>query len=1293
MLERAAGCVETAGRRFLRDPNGAIRTRRALPRYFWKHNGAATDVAQCLRALVPPSGQSRSFVHNQLPETKPVNDGGPPFLDFLYPRETRQSAALRLPRHPKRLLSRRRKRTLPSLSRTYTSGASTLQQILLGEEDTRTQAAPDPTDVRRQALHDLTKLLEQKGVDYDRAWVLYIAAGCPPDSHFDIRSALCAYLSNSGKPADQDRAWQVFESITPEIRSADDFHNILRSQTRANNSLRLKSICQKAIAKGYADPCCAFSFAYHVKRNNWSDALEIWDLRWRAEEQPKGPQPQTFLSELKDSMIPENALSLGTFLASQSGHLGAIELAKFLLGHTLTSLHVLESTSVGVLIQLLRKYHELEVLDRNHFFDCIKTLQGSKQRQIFAWSIVIYRHLRSQMPDVEPPKALLARQVDNLVSLEMTDAIPFFLDEIAHFYRKPSPEVYKQAMVAFSRVGDATQVNSVFDRLVADHGKPRSRRFLTPLLFVHARSGNVQKTHVQFQRISDEFHLKPSVACWNVLLVAYAVSKDPAGALLTFSQMRASGAQPDSYTFAKLMSICAQRGDIASVRELLKQAQKSQVRITMQVLEKVSQVYANAGLLNLAEEFAMVCLHSKVEGSPMRMLNGLLKQYAFRIDTQSFKRVLSCMKSNGLSPDASTHAAIILHLALIGKPDQARMTLRRLHKKRIMHASEYHYAIVLWGYVKSRNLAMVDVISREIAQRFGKPGTVSNFEGLKSEVQRDLEKSKQDSPTADPDNYLRGVETKLLGSIATFDTVSETTDSSRASLGQRSDSGALNASHYGYLIKEYGTKGAIEQARALFQEYLDSRSSRGLPADGYESVPIRLVSEMMYAHMKSGQYERVKECWHILLPSAVKMASRIDLGPLLQSQPSISNVSSEAASSPSSSLDRLPSSRGSLVGSRSGDSSPHQKPEILHSQRFILSRPFSLYLRALAYENNTENIYKAVAEYKAIGFSLSTFNASTLVQMLSSSDKYDDLVEAFRIFELEFMPHWPGWARLERGSGFKPPGTPKGIAALDDPRTKRSSQNFLGRNARRYWSSIAPGFMQPTYVSMVYLAAALNRVRTTSIVNGGQELAKLFEIAPDTIEELGKLRYMREKFQGVLVRFRSQQPEKEPRRRTAHYAVAPGILGSSRQAKSRRRVYDEEQLEMEGEDASHNSENQESSELQEETLAKTKVTLPTEDTEWNTLLGRDGPHLDILESALTPEDRMDLENEMTRYHRQRREKRSRRDKRHRPKKPQSRDTEVRVEELHESTDHAEVHEAQHEEISTEVLETPKDETH
>jgi len=183
-------------------------------------------------------------------------------------------------------------------------------------------------------------------------------------------------------------------------------------------------------------------------------------------------------------------------------------------------------------------------------------------------------------------------------------------------------------------------------------------------------------------------------------------------------------------------------------------------------------------------------------------------------------------------------------------------------------------------------------------------------------------------------------------------------------------------------------------------------------------------------------------------------------------------------------------------------------------------------LQALGSSNQHSKIPDVVSEFQKLGFSLTTHNWTAYIQTLAGSAKAPDQLEAFVTFENRFMPNFPGWNRLRRGFGVKPEGAPATIHYLENPKRGRY-RNSLGKVARRLWSKIDPEFMQPTYVTMIYLASALIDFSERSITDGGAQLRALLSVAPKTIRALSDMPRLREKFQGVILRHQEQQRDKE----------------------------------------------------------------------------------------------------------------------------------------------------------------------
>jgi pentatricopeptide repeat-containing protein PET309 len=823
----------------------------------------------------------------------------------------------------------------------------------------------------------------------------------------------------------------------------------------------------------------------------------------------------------------------------------ARSLADFLLDHIFRYSYMLRSASTGILVEMFRIYHDLGFLKPEHYLNTINLFQASEARSIFIRTIVFYRIMRRQMPEIRPPQSFFSAQLRAFASFGITTGVRFFLEEMTQFYGKPHLQVYKDAMQSFAYAGDVEKVNFFFNKLVEDHGPPRSRKLLTPLLDVHARTGNVEETTKQFERISEEFHLEPNTVCWNILLKAYANEENLAGALSIFSKMQQAGVSPSPHTFGTLMALFAKRGDIENTRHLLKEAERYNVEITMPMLDMVVQAYCANGLLLQAEQFAVACQGFKVQGSPLGMWNTLLFQYAFRVDFVALNRIWQHIKSAGIRPDAVSYASHMLILALVGKTDRARKTLRDLHKKRVIQATDLHYAIILYGYLRSRNRAMVQVIFNEIEERFGQPGARSSLLELRGQIEHDLT-IREESTKPGAELRLKNAEQTLLNSLTSIDRL---TKGIKLSSSKDHPSSAFQDSYYTYRIKNFGLDGAIAEAQQLFKEYIDTKNITGSRETGSESAPIRLIAAMMLAHLKAEQYLEVEECWQLALTNTVKIASRVDLDELMRNESSaaldLAIMEPSSDRDQPSSLDLADKGPEELAEAAVDGVSPsHRESGIIPSQRFALSRPLSIYMRALAYQNKTEQIIEVVARFEDAGFRLSTFNWSTYVQMLAASDRFSDVVEAFRAFEHTFMPNFPDWKRLRLGQGLKPLGVPFTIQQLEDPRHFPPPSASLGKASKSYWSNIDPGFMQPTYVSMVYLAAAVDRIRGLSILKGGQELNQLHATAPKTIAEIGRMPYIRDKFQGVLLRHRSHQADKDGRKRPRRQTVAAsGVLG------------------------------------------------------------------------------------------------------------------------------------------------------
>ncbi|KAJ5788539.1 hypothetical protein N7457_003529 [Penicillium paradoxum] len=1114
MLERATGCLENAGRRLLQDSNGVVRSKNSLPSHIWNYNAAGTDTPNWFLALLHASGQRSSPVLNTQHEGRGSSDGIGPSLDFLYPRQGQALTVSHLFRTQKRTGSRR-KRSHLSFSRSYVSISSlprATPEASSSHEDIpeRAQEPQNPESPQEdgKANADLHAFLQKNGTEFDKAWVLYIAAGYPSK----LRSALCAYLSKSRNRKDQRRTWELFKLIGPQDRTELDYKNVMKSQLFTEDGVkphRLQRICNEIIRTPmpFAPNIIGLALVHMVKTRQWKNIDHVWKMILQAQ-----PNSQLTLSslllqfnrfEFLDYSLARHLLTLADHLKDEKKP-SINDFARRLVDRFIMSPDMVKLTPITTLLPLLRQYCSLGLLSQIHYLELIKLFHLSEERSEFVKSVLLYRQYRLDLPDALPSKRVLHRMIGRFSELQMTDCLPYFLDEEAHFWEKPSVFAYREALIGFSRVGDAPKVHELFNSFLADHPtflkqreNPDVHRLVAPLLVVHARLGDVQETRRQFQRISAELGIKPNTVCWNILLLAHTTAGDLSGAVSVFSQMQRNKMRLNSYSFGTLMGHFAKRRDIETVRRLLKEAQSSKVQITRPILDTVVQVYLNNGELTQAEQLIEKSWNLADGGSPLRMWNSLLAAYAFRVSKFSFRRILDRIGKLGLTPDAMTYGAIMLAYVYAMQPDRARATLRTMHQTGLK-ATEYHYNILLLGYVNQRNRDMVHVIFQEMQTRFGRVAMDASLLNLRMQIARDLENA-NDSQMPLEDIELENAQKTLVRSITQFNAHPSPVKHRSASSFEGSSLDAFTAKHYQLLIQAYGTEAGPEKALQLLNQYMRQRQSD----DALESLPIIFIRATMLAALRAHKFKQVEECWGNVLVGVSKTAVTFDINELFPSPSS------------TSALQRPAESSRSLTSSTSTKAN---KSKILPAHRFTLDTPLSLYLRSLACRDEYEKIHKVVAEVQAAGFALTGFNWSTYIRMLATSENYNDITQAFRMFEDKFIAHFPGWRWFLKGYGVRPINAPVTLLHLEGRWGATKSRRMMGKLARKQWRKIEPDYMHPHYPTMVQLASTLKRLRHTSIMEGNGHLASLYKIAPKTIDALAAMPSVRDKYQATILR-------------------------------------------------------------------------------------------------------------------------------------------------------------------------------
>ncbi|EFR00080.1 hypothetical protein MGYG_03087 [Nannizzia gypsea CBS 118893] len=1112
MLERAVRCIENASQHVYLGSKRTFRSRHILHPKFWHCNTDDSALSLLYFYAVQSRSGKRSPAQHNNNDDGPLDSALPPTpLEFLYPPKTRLFARTYTSETKRNLGHGGRRRR--NIYRTYSSSASNC----VTEEalDTRNSFSHDVGSDESPEV--LRKFLTDKGPrDYGAAWWLYRSSGSPKGFESDLLS----YLSTSQDPRDFQRCQLLFESIHPRNRSERDCLSTvkiaLNTKSRAYTNFALE-LCGEASARGQTQ-CWQYAFMEFVNRMDWDNALCLWRL------QPH-PLPDKLHSMDRQSKLSADPLLALLEVAQQRNTKDTMEMARYVVQLATSHDKVMMSMSMNELMKIFETSIKLDLFGHKDYIKAINALQSSKIRSANGRSIMLYRNFRWRIPEITPPKSLIMGLLQMLCEIEVLEGVDYLLGEYRVHYGKPPLLAYHHALTVSARLGETSTTLQFYNDYTTDHGRADSTEILTPLLYVHARTGDVKETQKWFNRVS-ELGVKPQVQYWNILLTAYSKNKDLEGALRTFQQMLRSGMTPDAVSFTILMGLSAGRGDTKAVLDLFDMAKRNGVRLQRSMFDTMVEVLCKHRRFREAERVAEEATSIFPVNTMTRTWNILLWNYAYTIDISAVLRIQNRMQDAGIQFDGMTYAAMMSSLVRVGKTNSARKILRVLHRNHEIHLTLFHYAILLHGYVQETNRDMVQVLYTEMMERFNKAGLSGTLAMLQSQIDRDIRRARETMGSASSGKFALPHAEKLLKSaMAQLDTQDFSTKQPQPGAQGRSLREAFPAAFYEQLIRAYGRNNRDEKVGELFLEF--SKESRSTLPDRLPHSPMILHSLMVNFLAKNRHFE-VKKCFEAALTHTLQRSRGINV---------------QAA------LSRPTGPLAALKANKKGPAEVsfyNNTPKVLPSHRFDLSHCISTFMRSLSSQNLHLKIADLVTQIEKLGFALSTHNWSLYVNILCLSRDPASQMRAFTIFEEKFMPNYPGWRYIKRGYTLRPDGAHMEMDLMEGPFRRGKPGRMIGRKVRALWAKVQPDYMQPTHLNILHLASALIDFRSRSIVDGGKEMNQLFSRAPKTYTAVATIPYLEEKFQNILRRYKADQADVErlPRVEISNDDVwTGGVLG------------------------------------------------------------------------------------------------------------------------------------------------------
>lgn len=1177
MLERAAACVEPGIGLFFKRIERPTRSTRSLNPTFWHHGAEDRSIS----AWWPAYLQDIREISLSLPRARviPSNAVGPLNNNINISRHMKLHSVCRrergqrtnATRHgPPSLRDARRPYSVSrsGRDRTYTdshvtgearddqfqNGTLVEHNVPVADKDPPdnepTDGAPFcsggpiniPLPERQSSPQELLRaLLDSDDQEaYGKVWQLFVSIG----GRGELAGDVLKYLSTSHQRVDLDHASRAYQLIPAADRGLADYQAAIKVACGRKQQKLAVGIHHEAFDKGFHTVITNTLLAFLIRDGLWKTAAEVWEQLPLTRRNAADPRNHNLWYETdKYAKLPEKLLQLIKRLEQKSaifasGRHQIFGLGVQLLYRVFSSSDIMSSITGPGTLALLDQFHSLGLLKPEHYFSGIQTLNkmvGSRNRHQLA--TLLYRNLDMRFPKARLPVSVLGSLLAILCESDNNHASSrVILRRFATDWGKPDKQAYQKVLSACAKNGDSVNVHEVFVEYCRDYGKPTNLVYITPLLYVYARTGNVSETKRQFDRLHSDFAIEPNVYCWNILITAHARMRDHEGACQEFQNMRRAGIRPDSVTYGIMMGIYASSGDTEAVHQLVETARLQNVNGTIPMVDTLVHSYCLNDQVEDAENLVEAATQIGLKGSLARMWNTLLRHYAFRADTDAVLQTQERMKELSVPADDMTYAALMQALVNIGRTHDAANILRSLHFSNSVTATPFHYSIVLYGYSLENNHDMVAVIYNEMRERFPRIGLSARLSRLRSHIQKEQTFSQSKRSRAlqgKPMNRGLPLETTLdfltetLLEIDQSDLVSE---SPQPGFGRRSPSEAFPSVYLEFLITAYGRSGALQKAEKLFSKY-QALTDRMHPTGADNAPSIRLLTAIMITLVQQRRFAVVDSYWNKALSLAIDKGRQrtLDLSDSLaesgtpyssEARPAFRGISLQTPTE--ASWNKLPN-----PFLRRGDI------KILAAHRYTLAAPLTQYMYSLSAQNLAANLPPLVRRLEAIGFSLSSKNWNHYIQVLSYSNDAELQLLAFHTFEEKLLPNMPPWPLMKRSKWLKNKLVDgSGEMLIEEPVQRKFIERFRSHS------------LVPTYWTMVYLGLALMKLQRRGQRHGTTALSSLQSQAPGTVTAVSRMPYLREKAQGLLLRARTLQGDQQKRPRRPQKADRAGLRGS-----------------------------------------------------------------------------------------------------------------------------------------------------
>ncbi|KAF4457171.1 hypothetical protein F53441_859 [Fusarium austroafricanum] len=969
MLERTAATLES--RSLQRAIHKTSNRSRRLHTGFWQHGASAIDLSSSLSGLTRTAETAAS--ESEVKQLKSKLLASVLVLDFLYPTSTIPLLRRLYPELPNSQQAQRtvivpRRRAYSSTTPPTSTEETPLDRPSPSTDSSRpyeiAELAESPNlrpdmdieskDRDTSAQGRFQDLLNGKGRHFQDVWDQYDVMD--NDQRAAIRGKVVQYLSRSHNIVETGRALSVFRQMRPEEWDNETLRAGIILLLRSGDLQSAVECFKTGLEIGGLTLGLEYIMADTINSRKWSAALDVWTSYYknRCTRYPDKTNPS--LERLHQiGSVPsqgDHYFSFRAFLVGEGAEQYKEAKKDPIVSKALTTFRRFFASmalrepcnpqQAIVILEALRSNDAYNLYFNtmfNRWYDKIESRATIEQLP------AIYQKFR-ELPDAQPAMSVYRGMFK--VNFPKNTAR---LEELKHDWIRFKGALnqwgYEKYLRYYALRGDVAEVRKLWAQYVKEYPEVlQSPRAFRSTMNVYAQIGDIENTKKELDKMVNEYNVQPDVDSWNVILKAYMRTNDYGGVMDLFDEI-ASQHQPDSFTYAHAMAMCAKKGDLETTLEFFTKSQQSDVPVTKEMGLALIVAYCQNGLLTEAESICIEMAHRKLASGAI--WNQLINFNGVEGKISKVYELLRRMRESGVEWDDETYGFLLQALVRVNQIHPAYTLLKRGVEGNLFLVTPEHFAIVMAGAARVGEFELVESLYNRL-QKSELPVTFSVLVAVVGSAVRV-------KPGVDRTKNLGKEFVKYLQQAAATskDAVIPAADGTLG-LGDTSNLAGLRAQTDKIgraiaLLVELRDFGSIEELMGLFVQIFPEFQSEQFPPD--------IMSALMRAHHEDQNYDKVIKLWEKTWQSAYAASRK-----------------------------------------RSGDG-------ILAGTEYDLSRALDVVAGTYKEMNDPEGLSKTVDNVTEAGFKLTRQNWIRIVRDLSDLGKWE---RAMYWCEKLLMPGWEGWA-------------------------------------------------------------------------------------------------------------------------------------------------------------------------------------------------------------------------------------------------------------------------------------------